>query len=165
MAARTVLVTGGSCTGKSTVLLELARRGVSTVDGDRELAFHGDPVTGASLTPPHGERPSHWNHLWDVERARELADRDTGVTVFCGDARNLGAVIDMFDVVVVLHIDDETLLRRLDRRPADEFGSTPEERALVVRLHRDVGRWPRDAIAIDATRPVGVVVDEILALT
>jgi broad-specificity NMP kinase len=159
------LVTGGSCTGKSTVCRELERRGVRTVDGDRDIAYQGDPATGAPVAPRHDERPSHWKHRWDVERARELATRDSGVTVFCGDARNLDAVTDMFDVVVVLHIDAETLRRRLDRRPTDEFGSTPEERALVLRLHRVADRWPQDAIVIDATQPVEVVVDEILALT
>ncbi|MEH3156255.1 MAG: AAA family ATPase [Gordonia paraffinivorans] len=165
MRARTVLVTGGSGTGKSTVRRELARRGVSTVDGDGELAYQGDLATGTPLAPGPGERPSHWNHLWDVARATEVAARQTGTVVFCGDARNLNAVLHLFDVVVVLQIDEKTLLRRLGRRPAGEFGATRDERELVLRLHEQTDRWPSDAVVVDATRPVFDVVDDILALT
>ena len=46
-----------------------------------------------------------------------------------------------------------------------EWGSTPEQRDLVVRLHESGEDVPRDAIAVDATRPLAVVVDEILRHT
>ena len=136
MAGRTILVTGGSCTGKSTVRRELQRRGVRTVDGDRDLAYQGDPQTGERLPTSVTARPSHWHHLWDVTRARDLAVADDGdIVVVCGDARNLDEVLDVFDEIVVLQIDETTLRRRLESRPATEFGATPGERDLVLRLH------------------------------
>jgi hypothetical protein len=69
----------------------------------------------------------------------------------------------LFEDVFVLAVDDSTLLRRLEERPADEFGARPAERELVVRLHRTREDTPTGTL-IDATRPLSQVVDEILRL-
>ena len=65
--------------------------------------------------------------------------------------------------MLVLQVDRATLEERLDRRPADEWGSAPDERALVLRLH-ETGEDVPDGVAVDATRPLEVVVDEIVRL-
>ena len=70
--------------------------------------------------------------------------------------------LDLFDEVFVLEVDIETLQRRLDVRPADEFGNGPEERALVLRVHQTREDLPLRGVSIDATRPVADVVDDIL---
>ncbi|MGZ8179565.1 nucleoside kinase [Williamsia sp. SKLECPSW1] len=160
-----VLVTGGSCTGKSAVAAELRRRGASVIDGDRDIAYQGDPLTGKRLASSPAGRPSHWNHIWDVEAARELvATAAPGCVYLCGDARNLNDLVPFVDAVVVLQIDVRTLRRRLDARPIDEFGATPDERELVLRLHDRPGRWPDCAVHVDATRTVDAVVDDLDAL-
>jgi broad-specificity NMP kinase len=46
MAKRNYLVEGVSGTGKSSVCDELRRRGYKAINGDRELAYQGDPETG-----------------------------------------------------------------------------------------------------------------------
>ena len=45
MAKRNYLIEGGSGTGKSAVWEELQRRGYKAINGDRELAYKGDPQT------------------------------------------------------------------------------------------------------------------------
>jgi len=70
--------------------------------------------------------------------------------------------LDLFDEVFVLEVDIATLHRRLDGRSADEFGNGPEERALVLRVHQTREDLPSRGVSIDATRPLGDVVDEIL---
>ncbi len=155
---RNYLVEGLSGTGKTSVCDELLSRGFAAVHGDRELAYQGDPLTGLPT-----DETSHWHHLWDVDRVRALvADRSDPATFFCGGSRNFSAFLELFDEVFVLEVDEDTLLRRLDRRPLGEWGSAPEQRDLVVRLHESGEDVPRDAIAVDATRPLAVVVDEIL---
>lgn len=157
MGRRNFLVEGVSCTGKTTVATELERRGHHVVHGDRTLAYQGDPVTGE---PRPGARHEH--HVWDVDRVRELvADHAAPATFFCGGSRNVGRFVDVFDAVFVLEVDRATLAARLDERPGDEFGARPEERELVLRLHRTREDVP-DGIPVDATRPVTEVVDEIL---
>lgn len=160
MGVRNYLVEGVSGTGKTSVCDELVRRGFEAVHGDRALAYQGDPATGAPLP---GARHEH--HIWDVERVRELAaDRREPVTFFCGGSRNAERFVDLFDEVFVLEVDLDTLLRRLDRRSGDEWGAAPEERALVVRLHRTGEDMPRRGVRIDATKPLAEVVDEIVGL-
>jgi broad-specificity NMP kinase len=156
---RNVLVEGVSGSGKTSVAEELARRGHHVVHGDRELAYRGDPLTGAPV-----EAGGHEHHLWDVARVRALvADDGPAVTFFCGGSRNVGSFVHLFDVVVVLTVDRATLLRRLDARPPGEWGAEPAERALVVRLH-ETGEDVPDGVAVDATRPLERVVDEVLGV-
>ena len=91
-----------------------------------------------------------------------MADHGAPVTFFCGGSRNFSQFIDLFDDVFVLDVDLDTLHRRLDQRPDDEWGSKPSERELVVRLHGTKEDVPRTGVVIDATRPLTDVVDEIL---
>lgn len=91
-----------------------------------------------------------------------VADHSERVTFFCGGSRNFSKFIDMFDGTFVLEVDLETLHRRLDQRPHDEWGSRQSERDLIVRLHQTKEDIPTTGIVIDATRPIADVVDEIL---
>jgi hypothetical protein len=158
---RNYLVEGVSTAGKTTVATELERRGHHVVHGDRVLAYQGDPVTGEPLPGFH-----HAHHVWDVDRVRALvADRGAPVTFFCGGSRNHPAFVELFDEVFVLEVDLATLLDRLDRRPADEFGARAEERELVLRVHATREDLPATSTAIDATRPLAEVVDDLLQRT
>jgi thymidylate kinase len=158
VGARNYLVEGVSGTGKTSVCRELQRRGLHAVNGDTELAYQGDPETGAPL-----EGAAHEHHIWDVERVAALvADRSEPVTFFCGGSRNFSTFIGLFDAVFVLEVDVETLRQRLDQRRG-EFGAAASERELVLRLHRTSEDVPAGGIAIDATAPLPAVVDEILS--
>ncbi len=159
MGEHNFLVEGVSGTGKTTVCRELGRRGQHAINGDTELAYQGDPVTGAPATGA----PTHEKHIWRVDLVRALIADDTHRFTFCcGGSRNFAAFIDLFDAVFVLEIDAETLERRLDQRPAGEFGARPDERELIRRLHRSGEDTPRRGIRIDATAPLEHVVDEIV---
>lgn len=153
---RNYLVEGVSGSGKTTVATELARRGHHVVHGDRELAYQGDPVTGQPLPGA-----VHEHHVWDLDRVRELvADRSHPVTFLCGGSRNHARFVDLLDGVLVLEVDRATLERRLDARPDDEYGSSPDERAHVLRLHATRADLPTGT-GVDATRPLDEVVDEV----
>jgi hypothetical protein len=134
------------------------RRGYHAINGDRELAYQGDPQTGEPT-----DTADHEHHLWDVDLVRAIAaDSHEGATFFCGGSRNFHGFLDVFDEVFVLDIDTDTLHQRLCQRPPDEWGSKPSERDLIVRLHATREDIPAAGIVIDATRPLADVVDEIL---
>ncbi|ADB35211.1 conserved hypothetical protein [Kribbella flavida DSM 17836] len=158
MAKRNYLVEGGSGTGKSSVLRALRERGYQAVDGDNELAYQGDPETGRPL---HGVG-GHENHLWDVAKVREIAgNQDDEVAFFCGGSRNFHQFLDVFDQVIVLDVDTETLTQRLATRAADDWGGTEDQRAQILRLHATKEDIPHGTI-INTARPLDEVVDAVL---
>jgi hypothetical protein len=92
-----------------------------------------------------------------------VADTTEAMTFFCGGSRNWAQFIHLFDAVFVLHIDTETLNRRLDGRPEDEWAGQGRraERELVLDLHRTKQDLPVGTV-IDATQRLASVVDDIL---
>lgn len=165
MGRRNYLVEGGSGTGKTAVCNELRRRGYHAINGDRELAYQGDPETGKELEGITGHA-MHEHHIWLVDDVRALvAGQDEAVTFFCGGSRNFAEFIDLFDGVFVLEVDLETLNRRLDERTEDEWGGRPTERELILRLHRTREGVPGGGAVIDATESITRVVDEIVRRT
>ena len=161
MGVRNYLIEGVSGTGKTSVCRELQRRGYHAVNGDTELAYQGDPETGEPT-----DDFTHEHHVWDVDKVKSLVtNQDQEATFFCGGSRNFSKFIDLFDGVFVLEVDLETLTRRLDKRPDDEWGAKPSERELILRLHQTKEDIPKGGHVIDATQPLSHVVDEILRLT
>jgi adenylate kinase family enzyme len=170
MGVNNYLIEGVSGSGKTAVATELQRRGFQAIHGDRELAYRGDPETGAPVAPDCDPPSAAWmseHHIWDVERVKaRIRDRDEPVTFFCGSCRNLAKFIDLFDGVFLLEVDRDTMERRIDERVArdpTDFGARPEERALIARLHATRQDLPEQATSIDATAPVARVVDDILS--
>lgn len=158
MGKRNYLIEGVSGTGKTSVCHELRRRGYVAINGDRELAYSGDPTTGEKI-----EGGGHEHHIWDVEKVRRLAaNQDDEVTFFCGGSRNFKQFIDLFDEVFILDVDAETLNHRLDNRLDDDWGKSKSERELILRLHATKEDVPSSGIVLDATQPLVSVVDEIL---
>jgi len=170
MGVRNYLIEGVSGAGKTAVATELQRRGYQAIHGDRELAYRGDPETGAPMAaetePPDVLWLSqHW--VWDLEKVRAYVDnQDVAVTFFCGGSRNYPKFVDLLDGVFVLEVDEETMNRRIDARVAldpTDFGAKPQERALISRLFASKADVPMPAMSIDATAPIARVVDDILS--
>ena len=173
MGIKNYLIEGVSGTGKTAVAEELQRRGYHVLHGDRELRYRGDPKTGEPLNEPVHESERDkvaWQHehlLWDLEKIKSvIADHSVPISFFCGGSRNFHRFIELLDGVFVLEVNDiETINRRLDERvvldPTD-FGGKPEEKELVARLHRTKADIPQHGISIDASAPLGSVVDEVL---
>lgn len=172
MGVRNYLIEGVSCAGKTAAASELERRGYHVIHGDRLLAYQGDPETGRRIAPHEIQARSgeaafrHAHHIWDVGLIERLvADDSHQITFFCGGARNHASFLHLFEGVFVLEIDRDTLLARLAERPIEEFGAAPAERALILDLHSTRRDMPRNAIAVDATKPLADVVDDILRST
>lgn len=159
MPPKNYLIEGVSCAGKTTVGEALERLGYRVIHGDRVLAYQGDPQTGV---PTEGF--GHGHHIWDVGRVRALAaEEGHGATFFCGGSRNFHHFLDVFDAVFLLEVDWATLERRLDARPADEWGGEPTPKAMMKRLHASKEDQPAEGLVIDASAPVSEVVAAILA--
>jgi AAA domain len=166
-----VWVTGNSGTGKSTVCELLKNRGVLAVDADWEGYNHWvDRANGKVIADPPYPVPAGWldRFAWLISRAEveALAARVRGNIAFlCGSAENEADVRDIFDLVVCLVADDETLRERLLTRTSNAFGKHPEELAAALESNTGVesAYGQLGARLIDATRPPGHVADAVLA--
>jgi shikimate kinase len=166
-----VFVAGIAGAGKSTVGRELRRRGFRSYDTDEdEIAQWRHTVTGVVtplLAEAHRTPEFLAQNAWiaDPDRIRELGGRGKeGFVFLCGSAANEDEVWPLFDLVVLLSIDETTMRRRLLTRTDHDFGTRAHELELLLAWRQviDDHYVSRGAIRIDATQPLPFVVDAIL---
>jgi len=161
MAIHNYLIEGVSGSGKSSVCDELKAHGFSVISGDAELAYNGDPATGK---PVDGHGHNTW--IWDVDKVVKLTnDKTSDALFFCGGSRNFDKFIHLFDKVFILDVDNETIKQRLAARNDNEWGKQKSELDMILSLNNTKEDLPPEGILIDATKPLNVVVDEIIKFT
>ena len=170
MGQMNFVIEGISGTGKTSVCDELLRRGYDALHGDRELRpdiknsnsdIRAVNDTAASLG---AAARVHREAIWDEGKVMsQINDRVMQWSFFCGGFRNHAQLITRFDGVFIHEVDRRTLMQRLEKRPYDEFGGKPEEKKLILSLHRTKADMPIEGTVIDATAPIQQVVDEIVA--
>lgn len=142
-----VLVTGMSGTGKSSALVELARRGHRVVDTDYGGWTDGEPEP-----------------LWREDRIEALLDEHRHDTLFVsGCVANQAKFYERFDAVVLLSAPADVVLERVAGRGTNDFGKSADERDRIVRdLARVEPLLRRGATAeIDTRAPLADVVDAL----
>lgn len=168
-----ILITGRSGTGKSAVREQLIARGLTAFGTDEDgISAWIENYSGQRVETPARKvwQSPEWQstHTWVMQRDRleDLAARHPDTAVFiCGGGANVWEVLDLFTSVICLAVRDEEVIRkRVAERSGNEFGKAPHELEAVLRNHRSgppcqgIG-----ATVIDATQPMGLVVDEALA--
>src|SRR4051812_2396072 len=135
-----------SGTGKSTVLAELSRRGLLTVDTD----YGGWVLADGS---------------WDEGRMAQLLARHPDVVV-SGTVDNQGRFYDDFEHVVLLSAPLQVLLERVTRRTNNPYGATAEQQAEIARYVDTVEPLLRRGagLELDGRRSPAQLADAIEAL-
>jgi hypothetical protein len=166
-----VLVDGCSGAGKSTVAAALATRGLASIDADEDPGLcHWVDADGRIVgLPVHADLVWFDRHRWEWDPARldELISAAPATLFVCGNAANEVDLLDRFDCVLLLVIDESTMLTRIDDPQRDNyFGRAREEREFPrCALPIYEARMRRaGAIPIDATQPLGRVVDVIVSM-
>ena len=164
-------VTGSPGVGKSTICALLKSRGELAVDADWEGHNHWvERTSGQIVADPPYPVPAGWleRFAWRISRAEveALLARAGDKTAFlCGSVENEADVWDLFDLVVCLVADNETLRDRLETRTTNAFGKHPEELAAALGWNDGVESTYRrlGATIIDGRQPLPEVADAILA--
>jgi gluconate kinase len=158
-AMRAYLITGNPGSGKSTLAAELSRRGLVAVDAD-DLAVWEDSAGVRVAQPPDPDDDWLLAHRWVWDRSRieqsiAASRGDRRAVVFCGIARNQAEMLDLFEQVFLLVIDEETQRGRL----AGSTRTTSPVRTEAIRQQIRDGRrvfqaqmLAQGAIPLDGTR-------------
>ena len=150
---RKILLTWMSGTGKSTALVELARRGFEVVDTDQGGWTEWSDTDGG--------------YLWREDRIARLLASETGSTLYVsGTVSNHGRFYPEFDAVVLLSAPAEVLLNRIGTRVTNDYGKSSEDRDLILRHLAEIEPLLRATCTheVDATQPIGLVVDQLAAI-
>src|SRR5271155_3794326 len=127
-----IWVTGSSGVGKSTVCALLKSRGELALDADWEGYSHWvDRTSGRVVANPPDPVPAGWlaRFGWKINRAEveTLSRRTHDKRAFlCGSVENEEVVRDLFNQIICLVADNETIRARLGARTTNAFGKHPE---------------------------------------
>lgn len=167
-----IFITGNSGAGKSVVRKELQQRGYEAHDTDEDgITSWRHKITNEIVERPDDEqqRNSGWydEHEWRMSRQKveELAAKAKGKPIFlCGSPTNADEMLDLYDRVVCLSLDEDTLKSRIASRDDNDFGKAPDELQSILGWHKSFEQRYKDygAVMIDATKPLQQVVDDIV---
>lgn len=166
------LITGLPGTGKSTVYAELKKRGYEAYDGDYDrLAKWYSIADGVPIDArkSHDRTPEFLEtHSRDIslDIIKGLATKAGNNPVFlCGDPENEDELVSLFDKVFALVLDEDVRQTRLATRTNNKWGKLPHEIAYdLTKKPIAYNRYERYGyVILDASQPIELVVDKILA--
>ena len=166
-------ITGSAGSGKSHVTKELRARGYDAFDTDDDALArwqhkHTGYIHPKSSVKPEMRTPEFLAaHDWNVPREyiETIAENAHDKPVFIlGVANNYNVLRDLFALTLALHIDDETMVQRLQTRTNNNWGKQPHELQQSLDAHQGAEeRWHKLGYTIiDATQPLDRVVDHII---
>ncbi len=167
-----VLVNGISTAGKSSVAKELLARGYEAYDTEQNgISAWYNKETG-TRTAEFGEIPERtpeWlhRHEWriSIKRIIEIAKYAQEKIVFlCGGSANEQEILKLCKTVIWLKTDEKTILERVGNPRDHNYGTEPHELARILKgnAQKEAEYMRMGAIMINATQPLGKVVDDIL---
>jgi RNase adaptor protein for sRNA GlmZ degradation len=156
----TILITGLSGTGKSTVIRHLALLGYPTIETDEPgwcVPEHGDWSTD----------DSEW--IWDVECMSAVLDHYAGGPLFVSGCRsNQGTFYDRFDQIVLLSAPLDVMMERIAARTTNPFGKSARERSMIGEQKETIEPMLRRSATLELDTSlwqVTDVVDVLMKLT
>lgn len=164
-------VTGFPGSGKTSVSAELRQRGFTSYDTDNipgwahlfDRHTHKPVAKKPRILPPHYyDTEAEWD--WDEAKIKHLIKNTAGDAFICAVMSNQSEFYQYFDKIFVLTLDSQTMEKRLTTRAKRNFSQQPNELHDVLAKHKNFELELKNygAIAIDATKPLKNVVDEII---
>lgn len=149
------------------MVAELSRRGLWAMDTDEIAAWVDDSGLPTAEQPPN-DMTAQWlaSHNWAwsraaFERAIEAAPT-AGPMFFCGIAVNQWDMLDLFDLVFLLTLDEQTQIDRLDA--VSNAGRNAAQRAEIIDGRPVFEEQMRraGAVVLDGRQPTSMLTDTIV---
>lgn len=160
-----IYITGVSGTGKSTLGLELQKRGCFVIDIDEgDLCTWCDKAGNRVCEDRDGIAwldEHHWN--CDIQRLEKEIEESADDHVFIvGISSNLDNY--PFDKILLLSVDPETLVKRLTERTTNDFAKDPEEQQFVLKMKDEYEKKmsAKGAVFLDGWKPVSELANNII---
>lgn len=169
-----IYITGPTASGKSTVCEILGEKGYEAYDTDKDSIRHWiDSKTGEPLKP--FQKGTIENKQWMNEHKLGLpkswleklkADSADKLIFVCGTSPIDHADTGIFDKVIVLNIDEATLIKRVNERTNNQYGKDTRQLDNAIKWRQaTIDRYKQaGAYELDASMPVYEIVDKVLAL-
>ncbi len=143
-----VLITGMSGAGKSSLVLELRKRGYVAYDADDD---------GFSEPRQNGR----WG--WRAEQVAELLARSQGQLLFFGGCSEEQAELP-FDYRVLLTAPECVLIERLRTRTSNPYGTDAQQLSQVLTDLAEIEPLIRESadLVLTTTEPIARVADDLL---
>ncbi|MFO0971157.1 MAG: hypothetical protein U0520_02285 [Candidatus Saccharimonadales bacterium] len=167
-----ILITGISTSGKSTMAVELTKRGYEAYDtehngigawfnketGGRAAEFGKVPSRTAGWMNQH-----HWliSEDWVKQRATEAKDR---AVFLCGGSSDVSNIVPLLDTIIWLKTDEATIRKRVNNPRDHTYGTKPHELEKILKENLEQEQQYKDlgAAMVDARKPLDEVVIEVM---
>lgn len=166
---KSILITGVTGTGKSTLCEELNRKGHKAYSIEDMAGFFSmvSKKTGkaANIDTRDLKEIRKYDWVCNKRKLQNLVRRNKrGLVFYCGTASNLDELLPLFDRILLLRVAPRTLQNRLRRRKGDAFGQTATTRKWVLSWKDwwEGHMLEKGAIPIDADKKINAVVREVL---
>jgi broad-specificity NMP kinase len=162
-------ITGIPGVGKSSVVEELNKRGIRSLDLDSmEGLCHWEDVSGKRVEY-HSGIGKNWldvnEYNCDLEKLKSIIDKGEEDVVVAGIVSNQDEFLNLFDKVFLLRCDEETFLHRLDNRENHDFAKDKSEQDHVLGYYREFEDQMLEygAVPINTGIPLKDVVEKIIS--
>lgn len=163
------LITGRQGSGKTSVIREIQKRGFTAYNTDdlREVTKLQDKETGELIEWPEEGKVDWTRYAWNWQRPEIERLLASDETVFLGAiVSNQKDFLPLFDKVFILTVDADTLRKRLSNHEHESHHQQGEiERIVADHESKQARMLGENREAIDGTRPIDEIVDDILQRT
>ena len=167
---KSILVTGISGTGKSTIANELNNQGykaisIEDIEGLCTIINKktGKPFKNFDINNIEMIKQSDW--ICNKKKLQLLLRKNSkGIVSYCGSSSNFDEILPFFDKIFLLKTSVKVLRERLNTRTSNKFGRTAEVQKWVFGWKNwwEAHMKEKGAIVINASRPPQVIAKEII---
>jgi len=163
-----IYVTGVSGVGKSTLIEELKRRGITAFDLDavKGLCHWKNKETGKKVNRTEGVGKDWLEaHDWvcDIKKLKKLLERKNKI-VLAGVTSNQKDFLNLFDKIVLLRCKEKVFLKRLTERENNDFGRTKSEQKHILSWYKsfETEMLERNAFPLSSEELVSEIAEKII---